>query len=95
MAIVAVVLHFNDLIFLRDRARRNHSNIDVALKKRADLIPRLKAAASGLMAHEQEVQTHLASLRSKSESQADRGSHDAIVSMIGLSEAYPEINSSM
>ena len=61
MAIVAVVLHFNDLIFLRDRARRNHSNIDVALKKRADLIPRLKAAASGLMAHEQEVQTHLAS----------------------------------
>jgi hypothetical protein len=37
-----LVLHYNDLIFLQRRAQRNWANIQVSLKKRADLLPGLQ-----------------------------------------------------
>ena len=53
----------NSLVGLRQRVRRGWSLIDIELKRRHDLIPRLSAVVGGLSAHEQEVQTAVARLR--------------------------------
>ena len=58
------ILMFNDLVFLRNRVKRAHSNIEVALKKRFDLIPNLESIAQSYLGHERELQEHLAKLRS-------------------------------
>jgi hypothetical protein len=56
-------LYYNDLIFLRERVERNWSNIDVALKKRFDLISGLENTVKGYLAHESELQEALAQAR--------------------------------
>lgn len=58
------VLMFNDLVFLRNRVKRAHANIEVALKKRFDLIPNLESIVQSYLGHERELQEHLAKLRS-------------------------------
>lgn len=65
LTVIAVILHYNDLVFLRNRVDRNWSNIDVALKKRHDLIPTIEKVVTTYLAHEQELQTDFADLRSK------------------------------
>ena len=58
------ILMFNDLVFLRNRVKRAHANIEVALKKRFDLVPNLESIAQSYLGHERELQEHLAKLRS-------------------------------
>ena len=55
----------NSLVGLRQRVRQGWSLIDVQLKRRHDLIPRLAAAVSALSAHEQSVQTAVVRLRAQ------------------------------
>jgi hypothetical protein len=56
---------YNSMIGLRQRVRQAWSNIDVQLKRRADLIPSLVRAVEGLRDHERRVQAELAELRSQ------------------------------
>lgn len=62
-AFLLTALMFNDLIFLRRRVDRAWANIDVSLKKRADLIPNLQEVVTGYLQHEKSLQSELASLR--------------------------------
>ncbi len=55
---------YNDLIYLRRRCDAMWANIDVALKKRFDLLPQLVAIAKRYIEHERELQQHVATLRS-------------------------------
>lgn len=64
-ATVWVWLGYNRLISLRQRVRQGWSLIDVQLKRRHDLIPRLVAIVTGLSGHETEVQTAVAALRAQ------------------------------
>ena len=57
---------FNSLVHLRNRAAQAASLIEVQLKRRADLIPRLVAVVAGLRDHERTVQTELAAIRAQS-----------------------------
>lgn len=57
------VLMFNDLVFLRNRVKRAWANIEVSLKKRADLIPSLENIVKGYLSHEQSVLEAVARLR--------------------------------
>jgi hypothetical protein len=59
-----VVLLYNDLLFLRHRVRRAWANIDVSLKKRADLLPALENTVKGYFEYESSLQTEFAALRS-------------------------------
>jgi hypothetical protein len=59
-----VILMFNDLVFVRRRVARNWANIDVALKKRFDLINQLQPIVAAYADHEQAILATLASLRS-------------------------------
>jgi hypothetical protein len=55
----------NSLVGLRERVRQGWSLIDVQLKRRHDLIPRLAAVVGGLSSHERQVQEAVARLRNQ------------------------------
>jgi hypothetical protein len=98
-AIVAVKLlvvgiMYNDLVFLRQRARWARSNIDVAIRKRRDLLPRLEAITKGYMKHEAELQPILSGLRSAWASttpEVEGGTDDGVSRLLALREQYPEL----
>ncbi|HEY4299957.1 MAG TPA: LemA family protein [Candidatus Didemnitutus sp.] len=56
---------FNSLVDLRNRVASAWSQVDVQLKRRFDLIPRLEAVVQGLAQHERTVQEGLAALRAQ------------------------------
>ncbi len=63
-------MSFNSLVQLRNRTEQGWSLVDVQLKRRADLIPRLVGVVSGLRDHEQRVQKEIAALRAQAEATA-------------------------
>ena len=83
-----VWMAFNSLVGLRNRVRQAQSLIDVQLKRRADLIPRLVSCLQGFRAHEAEVQTMVAQMRT-----ATSGAKVNAVSptLTALVEKYPDI----
>ncbi len=93
------MLMYNDLIFLRQRCDRNWANIQVSLKKRADLVPQVEQLVKELLSHEQDLQVSLAKLREQrgvAETVADVDSylaleHQAIDSITARIEAYPDL----
>ena len=66
LILVMIVLMYNDLVFLRERCERNWANIQVSLKKRADLIPQLESVVKEYLSHENNLQSGLALLRERS-----------------------------
>lgn len=56
---------FNSLIALRQRVRQGWGLIDIELKRRHDLIPRIATIVSGVKSHERELQTLVAALRAQ------------------------------
>lgn len=86
---------FNSIVGLRQRVRQGWSLIDVQLKRRHDLIPQLSAIVSGLRAHEQEVQSALAQLRTQSTATAPGEAGADFTGVAGalrvVVEKYPQI----
>jgi hypothetical protein len=99
MTCITLALHYNDLVFLRERVRRNASNIDVALQKRADLVPQLENVTKGLIQHEREVQEAVTLMRShlstEDSPEAVSASTEAapLQKMLMVRENYPELKS--
>ena len=101
MILITIAMHYNDILFLRQRARRNWSNIDVALQKRHDLIPQLEAIAKESITYEKELQAKISQLRTnrekdlKNASKLDpqiANSHEAVVGIVALIEDLAQIN---
>lgn len=88
---------FNSLVQLRNRVDQAASLIEVQLKRRADLIPRLAEVVSGLRNHEQETQTELAALRAQASAtpvgEAGPDLQGAKLSVHAIAERYPELGS--
>jgi len=79
---------FNSIVGLRNRVRQAQSLIDIQLKRRSDLIPRLVECVKGFRAHEASVQTLVAALRA----QAAGGRASAVAPMlVAVAERYPDI----
>ena len=99
LIVATLVLHYNDLVFLRQRVVRNRANIDVILQKRHDLLPNLEKVARRYLTHEQQLQTRLAALRNLPAAQegADRVLHHLEDELETLGrfrtavEAYPQL----
>lgn len=89
---------FNSLVQLRNRSAQGWSLIDVQLKRRADLIPRLVEVVKGLRDHECNVQTEIASLRTQTIATAPGEPGPDIASarplLVAITERYPELKSS-
>jgi hypothetical protein len=86
---------YNSMIDLRQRVRQAWANVDVQLKRRADLIPNLVRAVEGLRDHEQRVQTELVELRSQmrptTPGQPGPDPRGCAAMVRGIVEQYPEL----
>ncbi|MBG89412.1 MAG: hypothetical protein CMO80_21295 [Verrucomicrobiales bacterium] len=99
LGIIAIVFHYNDLVFLRQRVERNWSNIDISLKKRSGLIPGLGTIVSEFLAHEKELQNDLAQMRSwipsatspENATEYLTAEHQFTTRYLGLREAHPNL----
>ncbi|MCL2149780.1 MAG: LemA family protein [Dehalococcoidia bacterium] len=81
---------YNSLVRLYNRAQQGWSQIEVQLKRRADLIPRLVECVMGYQSHERGIQTAVAELRSQAQAAPDMA-HAIGTTLIALSERYPEL----
>ena len=88
---------YNSLVNLRARVFQGSSQIDVELKRRADLIPNLVQAVEGYRLHESALQQLVAELRSQQSAGTSSQSGDLQGVTAGLSivaEKYPELKAS-
>ena len=97
--IVWVIVIYNRLVRDRQRVLTAWSDIDVQLKRRYDLIPKLVAAVEQYASYERSTLETLIELRSRTGQVSDVGERGAIESQVGgglrslmaLVEAYPEL----
>lgn len=97
--IVFVVGTYNKLVSLRNRVKDQWSQIDVLLKRRADLIPNLVETVKGYANHEKETLNAVIEARNKTvtantpeaEMQANGELTQALNKLFALSEAYPDL----
>ncbi len=57
------ILHYNDIVFLKNRVDRARANIDTVLQQRHDLWPNLEKAVKAALAHEKKLMEAIARLR--------------------------------
>jgi LemA protein len=97
--IVWVIVIYNLLVRDRQRVLTAWSDIDVQLKRRYELIPKLVAAVEQYASYERSTLETLIKLRSRTGPVSDVGERGVIESQIGgglrsllaLAEAYPEL----
>jgi LemA protein len=99
-AIIAVIGIYNALIAKRQMANNGWSDIDVQLKRRADLIPQLVTTVQAYAAHERQLFEDVAQKRNAAlaagDDQAQRAAAEGALTrpvgrLIALGEAYPDL----
>ena len=103
-AIVLLLLFFvagtyNSLVSLRNKVKDQWSQIDVLLKRRADLIPNLVETVKGYAKHESETLENVIAARNKiteaktteEEIKADGELSRALGRLFAVAEAYPDL----
>lgn len=102
VVILVVVYFINKIIVLSNRIDNAWSQIDVQLKKRADLVPNLVNTVKGYMKHERGVFTEVTKAREASmkagtireKAQADNMFAAALKTIFARAEAYPALRAS-
>jgi len=105
LVIIVVILlliffgYYNRIIRLENRIDNSWAQIDVQLKRRADLIPNLMETVKGYMTHEKEVLENVTKARSALMSaktpqenvDADNMLTGALKSLFAVAENYPDL----
>ena len=99
LVIAWAVLAYNRIITARNRADSSWSQVDVELRRRRDLVPRLVETVSGYATHERETLDRVATARSAAEgasgpaeaSPAEGSLAAAVGRLLAVGEAYPEL----
>ncbi|PQA89077.1 LemA family protein [Hyphococcus luteus] len=103
IAAVALAALYNHLVQKRQMTHNGWADIDVQLKRRADLIPQLVAAVQGYAAHERSLFEEVVEKRNAAMAVGDdpaaRGAAESALSrpvakMIAVAENYPELKAS-
>lgn len=97
--VIFVIATYNGLVNLRNKVQDQWAQIDVLLKRRADLIPNLVETVKGYAGHEKETLNAVIEARNKSvtantpeaEMQASGELTQALSKLFALSEAYPDL----
>ena len=97
-----LLMTYNSLITLRNRAREAWSQIDVQLKRRSSLIPNLVEAVKGYAKHEKSVFAEVTKARSAMTGAKSLGEKaaasdmltGALKSLFAVAEAYPDLKAS-
>lgn len=91
---------YNGLVSLRQLTRNAWADVDVYLKRRAELIPNLVAAVKGYASHEEAVLTAVAEARAHAlalqgptseKAVAERQLGGALGNIVAIAESYPEL----
>jgi len=87
---------YNRIITVKYRALNALSNIDVELKRRAELIPNLVEAIKGYAEHEEQVQQFVAEARAQTvfSDKMPASNSPVIGSLSAMIESYPELKAS-
>ncbi len=100
LLVVIVIIIYNRLVTLRLRTNEAWSQIDVQLKKRADLVPNLVETVKGYAAHEKSVFENVTKARAMIQSagsdmsrsaEANNMLTGALKSLFAVVENYPEL----
>lgn len=94
-----IVTNYNVLVVLRNKVRNQFSQIDVQLKKRADLIPNLVETVKGYAKHEKGTledvvkarNTYLAANTVEEKDNANKEMTSALNKLFALAESYPDL----
>jgi LemA protein len=97
--VIALVVIYNRLVALRNRAEAAWSQIDVQLKRRYDLIPNLVETVKGYAAHERETLEAVTEARRQAvdargiadQAQAENMLTQALRQLFAVAEAYPDL----
>jgi LemA protein len=97
-----VVWAYNGLVRVRNEAETGWANIDVQLRRRADLIPNLVEAVKGYAAHERQVFDEVTQARAaviaaegpRASAEANDLLGAALGRLFAVAEAYPELRAS-
>jgi LemA protein len=104
LVLVLAVVSYNRLVRDRNRSRYAWADVDALLVRRADLVPRLAAAAAAALRHERETLEAVARARARVEAAgggltpARAAAEDALAAagarLVILVEAQPELQAS-
>lgn len=98
--IIWIIAAFNGFVRLKNQVENSWSQIDVQLKRRADLIPNLINTVKGYAKHEKEVFENVTKARSalvsagndvKKAAAAENMMTSALKSVFAVAEAYPQL----
>lgn len=97
--ILVYVYYYNKIIRLENRVENAYAQIDVQLKRRSDLIPKLVKTVKGYMKHEKEVlenvtraRTALMNAKTPQENiDADNMLTGALKTLFAVAENYPDL----
>lgn len=98
LAGVWLLVTYNGLVTLRQRARQATSDIDVQLKERHDLVPNLVETVKGYATHERGTLEAVVAARNGAlqagpggKAEAEAGLSTALRGLLALSESYPDL----
>ena len=97
-----LVIAYNGLVTLKNRAKEAWADIDVQLKRRYDLIPNLVETVKGYATHERELFEKVTQARANAMSaqgvqgraEAENMLSSTLKSLFAVSEAYPDLKAS-
>jgi LemA protein len=97
--ILPAVFVYNRLVSDRNQARQGYADIDVQLKRRADLVPRLVEAVQGYAAYEKALFTAVSQARAAALApqglaarfDAERALGEGLKQLVLLAESYPQL----
>ena len=100
--IIYTIIQYNRLVRLNVQVDESFSQIEVQLKRRADLIPNLVETVKGYAAHEKEALENVVQARAASTSAstlpaiaaADGALTNALRGLLAVAEAYPDLKAS-
>lgn len=99
LIVLYVISAYNGLVRLRNMVKDQWAQIDVQLKKRADLVPNLVETVKGYASHEKETLDAVVSARTKAisaqtkeaEIEANGELSNALGRLLAITESYPDL----
>ena len=99
LIVLVAVFYFNRFVVLENRIENSSAQIDVQLKKRADLVPSLVKVVKGYARHERSImesvtkarEAMLKSTNIQQKVKAGDKLQDALKSIFALAENYPQL----
>ena len=99
LIVLVFIVYYNRFVTLENRIGNSLSQIDVQLKKRADLVPNLMNSVKGYAKHEKGIMTEVTNARKAfmgaktMQEKVTKGAElqQALKSILALSENYPQL----